>query len=215
MDKTEQGFTKGASRIEGFSDGVFAIAITLLILDIKVPEIKANETLLSSLSHEWSSMIALLVGFFTILICWINHHYMFQMIHRSNSVLAFINGFKLLVITITPFATALLSKHIQTEYKESAINLYALNFAFMGIAMTTVWCYSYFKGFAKAESESILKTTTRLYIFASLLSTLIWLVSFASILTCLILFIIMFLIFVFPENIVNWQVRRMQKHFSV
>ena len=66
---------KETGRIEAFSDGVFAIAITLLILDIHVPEFKENTTLMSAISNEWASLIALLVGFFTILVCWINHHY--------------------------------------------------------------------------------------------------------------------------------------------
>src|SRR6476661_5906430 len=100
------------ARIEAFSDGVFAIAITLLILEIHVPAVKANETLMHSLLHEWESFLALFVGFFTLLTCWINHHYMFSVIRKCNSPLMLVNGFKLLVVTITPFATALLAKNI-------------------------------------------------------------------------------------------------------
>jgi len=199
---------KETVRIEAFSDGVFAIAITLLILDIHVPEFKDNETLLYALSNEWASILALLIGFFTILICWINHHYMFTMIRRSNSKLMFINGFKLLVVTITPFATALLSKHIETGWGPSAITVYAINFAFMGIAMTCVWCYSHFMGFTKGASTEVLTATTRLYIFASVLSITIAIVSYFSITAWLILFFIMFSIFVFPEKMVAWQVKR-------
>ncbi len=199
---------KETSRIEAFSDAVFAIAITLLILDIHVPEVKANESLLKSLAAEWASILALLIGFFTLLICWINHHYMFQIIHQSNSMLLLLNGFKLLVVTLTPFATALLSKHIQTEWKEAAVNIYCFNFALMGIAMTSVWCYANAKGFTRSSSAKLLKATTRLYIFAGIFSGLIWIVSFFSIMACLFLSAIMFLIFIFPKQTVTGLVNR-------
>jgi uncharacterized membrane protein len=199
---------RSTERLEAFSDGVFAIAITLLILDIKVPEFEENETLMHMLSHEWASILALLIGFFTILVCWINHHYMFTIIERCNSKLLLINGFKLLVVTVTPFATALLSKHIETGWISSAVTIYAINFAFMGLAMTCVWCYAHFMGFTKGTSTEVLTATTRLYIFASLLSITIVIVSFFSITAWLVLFFIMFLIFVFPEKIVAWQLQR-------
>ena len=195
---------KETSRIESFSDGVFAIAITLLVLDIRVPDLNPNESLLKSLLVEWPSFLALLIGFFTLLICWINHHYMFQLIHRSNSMLLLINGFKLLIVTITPFATALLSKHIQTDWENSAVTIYCFNFALMGIAMTGVWIYSYKKGFAGSISDKVLISVTKLYIFAGIFSTMIWIVSFFSIILCMVLFGIMFLIFLFPKRVVNW-----------
>jgi uncharacterized membrane protein len=197
--------SKETARIEAFSDGVFAIAITLLILEIHVPAVQENETLFTSLLHEWASFLALLIGFFTLLVCWINHHYMFSMIHKSNSVLALINGFKLLVVTITPFATALLSKHIESEWGHSAVSVYCFNFALMGSAMTGIWFYSARKGFAITESARKLKAINRLYILSSVISMLIWLVSYVSITGSLILSGFMFLIYIFPEKIVALQ----------
>lgn len=210
MQATEPNLdsAKETSRIESFSDGVFAIAITLLILDIHVPEVKANESLLNSLWSEWPSLLAFLVGFFTILICWINHHYMFQLIYRSDSMLLLINGFKLLVVTITPFATAVLSKHIQTEWGHAAVSIYCFNFALMGLAMTAIWLYAHRKKFVKASSDELLKATTGLYIFAGIFSTAIWLVSYISIIACLILSGIMFCIFIFPKKTIAWQLKR-------
>ena len=205
---------KETTRIEAFSDGVFAIAITLLILDIHVPDPEPNTSLIKAMLAEWTSMLALLIGFFTILICWINHHYMFQMINKSNSKLLLVNGFKLLVVTITPFSTALLSKHLASEWCQSAINIYTFNFALMGIAMTSVWCYAYLNGFVKVESNEVLRAVTQLYIFASLSSTTIWIVSFFSIPACLILSALMFLIFIFPEKIVKWRVGKIKREIS-
>jgi uncharacterized membrane protein len=199
---------KETARIESFSDGVFAIAITLLVLDIHVPEFKAGETLIQSLYAEWPSILALLIGFFTILICWINHHYMFRMIHRSNSSLLLLNGLKLLVVTLTPFATAVLSKHIQTGWKESAVGIFCFNFALMGIAMSGIWCYANAKGFTNPRSQRIGRVTTRLYIFAGIFSTLIWLVSFFNMIICLALSAIMFCIFISPKRTISWLLKK-------
>jgi uncharacterized membrane protein len=202
---------KETTRMEAFSDGVFAIAITLLILEIHVPEVVPGTSLLHQLLyHQWASFLAFTIGFFTILICWINHHYMFTMIYRSNSNLLLINGFKLLIVTTTPFATALLSKHIQTEWGPSAIKLYAFNFALMGLAMTGIWCYAHYMGFANAVSDKVLKVTRRYYIFAAILSSLIWIVSYFSIIGSLVLFAVMFLVFVFPEKMVSFMVARVK-----
>jgi len=212
MDKKELDNLKETTRIEAFSDGVFAIAITLLILEIHVPAANDKETLFSSLIHEWTSFLALLIGFFTLLVCWINHHYMFNMIHKSNSVLLLLNGFKLLVVTITPFATALLAKNIQSSWEAAGVSTYCFNFALMGYAMTGIWLYAKKQGFMKAGSEEKLSAATRLYIFASIFSTLIWVVSYISIIACLVLFCLMFVIFVFPERVVTLQLRRAVKH---
>lgn len=149
MEEKEYNNLKETSRIEAFSDAVFAIAITLLILEIHVPVATDKETLLHSLLQEWTSFLALLIGFFTLLVCWINHHYMFNMIHKSNSVLLLLNGFKLLVVTITPFATALLAKNIQTSWEEAAVSTYCFNFSLMGYAMTGIWLYAKSRGSLK------------------------------------------------------------------
>ncbi len=194
--------TRETSRIESFSDGVFAIAITLLILDLHVPEFKPDETLMENLAREWASILALLIGFFTILICWINHHYMFQKIVRSDSGLLLLNGFKLLVVTMTPFATALLSKHIQTDWKQEAVSVYCFNFALMGIAMTSIWLYARRKGYMIHIPDQEMKATTWLYIFAGFYATMLLIVSMFSIVVCLILFAIMFLIFISPKDTV-------------
>lgn len=199
---------KETGRIEAFSDGVFAIAITLLILDIHVPEFKENTTLMSAISNEWASLIALLVGFFTILVCWINHHYLFSMIHKSNSILALINGLKLLIVTLTPFPTAILAKHLQNAWGPSAVSLYCLNFSLMGIGFMGIWLYAKSQGFLKNISPGLSRSITRFYIFAGTFSTLIWLISYFSIIACLGLSSIMFMLFIMPEKVTNAMVKR-------
>lgn len=158
---------------------------------------------------NWETYLAFLIGFFTLLVCWINHHYMFELICRNNGILLLLNGFKLLVVSFTPFATALLSKYIGTPNQQTAVTIYALNFFLMGTAMTSMWLYATRHGFTKSDSTTVLKASDQLYIFASVLSGVIFILSFFSIWICLALFGFMFLVFVFPKNVVNGLVKRM------
>jgi len=201
IDQNER--IQGTSRLEAFSDGVFAIAITLLVLDIHVPGKSASETLFQLLLHDWTTYVAFLIGFFTILICWINHHFMFRFIDRSNGVLLVLNGLKLLIVSFTPFVTALISRYIQTEDQQTAVSIYALNFAFMGSCMFGLWFYAYRKGFAHNASKPTLRMITKLYVFAIIIPAVIFMLSFISISWSIVFFVLMFMVFIFPEKTIS------------
>ena len=101
-------------RLEGFSDGVFAIAITLLVLDIAVPardQIGAGG-LSSALAKEWPSYFAYLVSFLVIGIIWVNHHTMFSKVKLVDRPVLFANLALLLVVSALPFPTRLLAEYL-------------------------------------------------------------------------------------------------------
>lgn len=129
---------KENARIEAFSDGVFAIAITLLILEIKVPpheSIHSIGSLWISLFQLWPSYFALVLSFGIILVSWVNHHYLFNTLDKSSRGFLYANGFLLLTITFMPFSTALLAEYIGTEYAKPAIALYC----FGGVVNSFGW----------------------------------------------------------------------------
>jgi uncharacterized membrane protein len=200
MNLSEKAESKQTSRIEAISDGVFAIALTLLVLDIRIPSAKDGEPLLQALLQEWPIFLAFIVGFFTILICWINHHYMFECIHKSNGMLLLLNGFKLLVVSLTPFATALLAKYLLTPHLRLAACVYAGNFALMGLSMAGIWFYSVRQGFMQTMSPQVLKASTQLYFMAGIFSVSIFIASFFSTIVALVLSGIMFTFFIFPKS---------------
>jgi uncharacterized membrane protein len=196
---------KMTSRLEAFSDGVFGFAITLLVLDIHVPSVTTGSlSLFHLLTADWATYVAFLIGFFTILICWINHHFMFTYIYKGNSKLLLLNGFKLLVVTFTPFATAVLSKYINTDQQETAVNVYTFNFALMGLSMFGIWLYSFRVGLLKVEVQTTLKAITRYYLLAAALSFSIFALSFVNVWLCLGLSGVMFIIFLFPEQALRY-----------
>ena len=100
------------SRLETFADGVFAIAITLLVLGIRVPD--ANEDLARALGAQWPSFFAYVVSFLTIGIMWVQHHRLFTVIGRSNPTFAMINVIFLMFIAFVPYPTEVLAQHVNT-----------------------------------------------------------------------------------------------------
>src|SRR6266536_5037577 len=101
--------TESPTRVEAFSDGVFAIAITLLILEIRVPHV--DHGLWAGLVALWPSYVAFLMSFAVILIMWVNHHELLRMVGGVTYPFLFTNGLLLLTVTFVPFPTAVLAAY--------------------------------------------------------------------------------------------------------
>ena len=126
--------TNETTRIEAFSDGVFAIAITLLVLDLKVPrELSEGRTLDQILLAQWPGYLAFITSFLTILIMWVNHHRMFTLIGRSDHRLLFYNGLLLMGVTLVPFPTALVAEFLRHDGERTAALVYSGTFIFIAI----------------------------------------------------------------------------------
>jgi uncharacterized membrane protein len=134
------------TRVEAFSDGVFAIALTLLVLDLHVPHLEGSITshaLLNALAQMWPSLLAMLYSFFIELAMWYTHHDLMQWVRGVDKCFLFANGFLLLLVVLIPFPTALLAEYLQTPARVGAIALYigftavaALAFLFFLLAIT-------------------------------------------------------------------------------
>ena len=114
-------------RLEAFSDGVFAIALTLLIIEIKIPEVESvhsNKELWNAFAHNWPSWLAFFISFITILISWVAHAHAFKLINKSTNKLIYANALLLLTIITLPFFTNVLAEFIKTDFAGPAITLY-------------------------------------------------------------------------------------------
>ena len=133
------------ARTEAFSDGVFAIAITLLILElvVKVPhEPLSAERLAGELSHLWPSYIAYLSSFATIGVMWLNHHRRYRLIARNDDVLQAFNLTLLLGVTWIPFPTALLASQLHAPGQRVAALVYASSFFVVAVVFNLMWRYA-------------------------------------------------------------------------
>jgi len=142
-DDVKYGESTGVERINGFSDAVFAVAITLLILTIVVPEISDTDQLGQELADMWPKFMGFLVSFVIIGAFWMNHHGMFTYLRRSTPGLLRINLLLLMFIVLLPFSTDLMS-----EYDSSvlAATFYNINMIAVALLMCLLWWYaSYYR----------------------------------------------------------------------
>ena len=133
--------TEGTTRLETFSDGVFAIAATLLVLEFSVHEAPGAD-LGNQLLHLWPSYLAYVTSFLTIGIIWINHHYCVQTLARTDRTLMFLNLMLLLVVGFLPFPTKLVAQYLQRPGEQAAVLAYDATFVVMAIIYNIWWRYA-------------------------------------------------------------------------
>ena len=128
-------------RLEAFCDGVFAIAMTLLIIDIKLPPatpILSTGDFWHALHHLAPAVFAFLLSFTIIFITWVNHHGALKLVHKSSGPFIYANGFLMLGVVLVPFPTALLGENLMTSHASPAVVLYCGAGAIMGIGWALI-----------------------------------------------------------------------------
>jgi len=199
---TSGGQDSDTGRIETFSDGVFAIAITLLIIEIGVPHAEDTESLFEKLVQLWPSYLGYAISFLVIGTVWANHHNRFRLIARSDHNLLFLNIVFLGCVAFIPFPTALLAKYIrEEEYRTTAVAVYSGTLAVTAVFFTVLWLYAAgnYRLVDRAVDPLLLRAMTRRYVFGMLLYILAFALAFVSPAASLALIVILALIFVLPE----------------
>jgi uncharacterized membrane protein len=131
------------TRLETFADGVMAIAITLLILEIDVPEAHPGEPLAAALGRQWPSYAAYAVSFITIGVIWVNHHHLFNVIERTDHPFLILNVLFLMTIAALPWPTALVAEHVRDEEGRAvAAAVYGGLMTSIAIMFNAVWRYA-------------------------------------------------------------------------
>jgi uncharacterized membrane protein len=138
------------ARLEAFSDGVFAVAITLLVLNLRVPLTKdltvpgQGPDVLGFLAGQWPSYLAYVASFLAILVMWINHHMLFKLIGRADRVLMIYNGLLLMLVTVVPFSTSLLAEYVTSNEvnQREVASVYSGVFILVSIAFNLLWRYA-------------------------------------------------------------------------
>jgi uncharacterized membrane protein len=135
------------ARLEAFSDGVIAVAITLLALDLAVPK-PGHVALLTQIGDHWPEFAAYVVSFFTIGIIWVNHHVRISTIVRVDRTLLFLNLLLLMFIVLIPFATATMANYLTSGTGDShiAMALYAVVLEGMALSFSAIFEWSLHDG---------------------------------------------------------------------
>jgi uncharacterized membrane protein len=129
-------------RLEAFSDGVFAVAITLLALNLAVAG-PGHGSLAHQLTHQWPAYVAYAISFFTIGIIWVNHHALFRTVPRVDRAVVFLNLLLLFFVVAIPFATATMAMYLRQGGADArlATAVFAGVFEGMSLAFGGVFLY--------------------------------------------------------------------------
>jgi uncharacterized membrane protein len=127
----------GTSRLETFADGVFAIAATLLILDVRAEGSSVGELL-----SRWPSYAAYAISFLTIGIIWVNHHTVLGQIDRADRTFLFLNVVFLMFVAFIPFPTRLVAEHLTGSGAHAAALAYGATLTGTAVCFSAVWFYA-------------------------------------------------------------------------
>jgi uncharacterized membrane protein len=200
-EKEKQTGVSGNERIVAFSDGVFAIVITLLVLEVKVPEIAADlvaEDLPHALNDLWPKVLSHVTSFAVLGVYWVGHHTMFMYIKRHDRVLLWLNILFLLFVSSMPFPTGLLGQYSDQQI---ALVIYCGVLILVGLAAIVMWWYA--TGGRRLVDEDIDPTLIALIYRRGLLTPAINLAaifaSFVSLGIAKLLVVIAILIYIVPN----------------
>jgi uncharacterized membrane protein len=190
------------SRLETFSDGVFAIAITLLILDVRVPHVEHD--LGRALLALWPNYVGYVVSFLTIGVLWINHHRMFRLIRRTDHVFLVLNTLFLMVVAFVPFPTAVVAEYIRvpTERTVAAV-AYGMTGIALAVMFNALWRYAAARDhhlLVEGLDRSAVRRSTRQYAFGPVAYITLTLVAFFAPLVSLTLFAALVVFYTFPSR---------------
>ena len=130
------------SRLETFADGVFAIAATLLILNVDAQVEGGERGLAAQLLHIWPSYVAYAVSFLTIGIIWVNHHLVMSQVGRVDRTFLLLNVMFLLVVAFIPFPTRLVAEHVRTDGARAAAVAYGVTLTATAVMFSALWFYA-------------------------------------------------------------------------
>lgn len=143
---------EGTDRMQFFSDAVFAIALTLLVLDIRLPD-GGTDDLLAALVALWPQAFAFALSFAVIALNWMNHHAKFRVIPRFDGTLMRLNFVLLFLVAWVPFPTSVLSDYAP---QAPAVVLYAASVAALSLAQLATWIYAYRAGLTTPDVDAAL-----------------------------------------------------------
>jgi uncharacterized membrane protein len=149
-------------RMEAFSDGVFAIAITLLVLEIAVPA-GSEDDLLAAIGDQWTSYLAYVVSFSTIGGVWLAHSAITEYLHHTDAILLRVNLLLLMVVSFLPFPTRLLAEYLgESDAARVAATVYGVTLLAVAVLLAIIWRYGVSAGLVRPDAaDEEIETLTR------------------------------------------------------
>ncbi len=209
FEQEEDGLAPSTARLEAFSDGVIAIIVTLLIFEIKIPELH-DASSVGVGSALWAiapKFLGFVISFFTVCIFWVNHHYFMHALRRSDRSLLWYNNHLLFWLAIVPFVTAFVGDY---PLQPMVIALYALVMMMSTVAFASMIHYVFFRGHLAGAhvSEGLKKQEFHRALFGAACYALAGVVAFIHPYISLAIFVVLPLYYVVPRLLSRTEVAR-------
>ncbi|MBX7042780.1 MAG: TMEM175 family protein [Ignavibacteria bacterium] len=200
-------YTPKTTRIEAFSDGVFAIVVTLLVLEIKVPHFESGATnteMIRELLHLLPKFIGFVLSFVIVAIFWVNHHQLFHSLERSDRKLLWLNNLLLLWMSFIPFPTALLGEY---PLQPVSVFVYGAVLLLASVSFNLMLRHAVKSGlFDESISKEVLSKSIRRGMIGPLVYLASVLGAFVSVYISLALFVLVPVYYFVPQKIVKQEV---------
>ncbi|MDQ2885667.1 MAG: TMEM175 family protein [Chloroflexota bacterium] len=213
---------RSTERLEAFSDGVMAVAITLLVLNIQVPEVKPPyTTALQTMIAEWPTYLGYITSFIVVGLFWANHHYMFKYIKITDHFLLLLNTLTLMCLVLIPFATAFLTKEVQiTNVPIGDLHLAAIVYGgtmlLTSIMYNILWRYASTKRrlIGKKLEDEVVQKMSRRYVLSIPLYLLTLVLSLINVKISFVFYLAIALFYALPTGALTFR-KRPQKTENV
>ena len=203
IERSETAEARETARVEAFSDGVFAVAATLLVLDLKVPhDVAGGHDLVRALAAQWPAYLAFVTSFAFIGIMWINHHRLFTLIRRSDNLLLIFNGLLLLGVTVVPFVTAIVAEYIPRDGADIAAAVYSGTYTVVAVFFNFLWRHASHRNrlLDRKADPGMIDAITRGYRFGPLLYLVTFVLAFVSVPASLAMNLALAIFFALPSQ---------------
>lgn len=203
MNPESRPFELGKNRIEALSDGVFAIAMTLLILEFRVPSLPPdapNVEVVPALLNLWPKFVTYVVSFISLGVFWIGHHNMYHLIRRADRLLLWFNILFFMFVSFLPFSTSVLNAFMQTQV---APLFFGANITIIGWILFLQWTYAnsqpdMLAGFVTPEYRAVVKSRM---LIVPIVTTLTMLIAFWSIEISLVIYLSLLPLYMLPGKL--------------
>src|ERR1700674_2118879 len=210
MGENKRMEEKETGRVEAFSDGVFAVAITLLVLNIKIPGIDLPPSNLLNDTQLWLMLLkelpmfaAYATSFATIGVMWLNHHRLYSHIKRTDTVLLLLNLLLLLIIVFIPVPTALVAEYLVRLDLHAAALLYSGTNVILAICFNILWRYAAYHNrlLGKNADTRAVRAISRQYLGGPLVYLIAFVLALFNTPASLILNFLLALFFALPPRL--------------
>ena len=202
MNIDEHRLTMSANRLESFGDGIFSVAMTILVIELKIPTVQGNslKDLLHALYETRQELFCYFISFIVLGIMWFGHRMVFEYISKTNRYFIFLGVLFYMVVCLVPFSTRFLAAN---TFKWYAILMYGLNLSMCNLTLFAQWMYGIKRPtlHARILPAEVRKEATKLFLISPVLYAIAIAISFYIPLVSIIIYFITPILYLLPQKL--------------